>query len=61
MSQEFITLKQVSELLQASERWIRRLVKENKIPSYKVGGKRLFDKQEVIDWIKSGEAAKKNK
>jgi len=56
---EFITLKEVAELLKASEGWIKRLVQGNRIPSYKVGGKRLFDKQEIIDWVKSGRAAGK--
>ena len=27
--------------------------KLKKIPSYKICGKRLFDKQEIIDWIES--------
>jgi len=59
MKPEFISTKEVAELLKSSEVWIKKLVNKGLIPSYKVGGKRLYDKQEILDWIKSGKAANK--
>jgi len=33
--------------------WIKQLVKKKMIPSYKIGGKRLFKKEEINKWIES--------
>jgi len=53
MEKNFYTIKEVAELLRASEIWVRRRVKEGEIPSYKIGGKRLFKKEELDKWIES--------
>jgi len=53
MEKNFYTIKEVAELLRASEIWVRRRVKEGEIPSYKFGGKRLFKKEELDKWIES--------
>jgi len=53
MEKNFYTIKEVAELLRASEIWVRRRVKEGEIPSYKIGGKRLFEKEELDKWTES--------
>ena len=53
MNKNLITVKEVAEILRASEIWVKRLVKQKKIPSYKIAGKRLFDKAEIMEWIES--------
>lgn len=54
-NKEMLTVKEVAELLKGSEIWVRKMVGKNKIPSYKVGGKRLFKRKEIEKWIKRGE------
>ena len=58
MEKSFYTIKEVAELLRASEIWVRRRVKEGEIPSYKIGGKRLFKKEELDKWIESKKSNK---
>jgi excisionase family DNA binding protein len=47
---EFKTKKEIAEELKCSEKTVDRLRKEG-LPSYNLGGKLLFEKQEVFDWI----------
>ena len=37
-----------------TERWIRRLVNERRIPFHKCGGKLVFDLVEIDKWVESG-------
>lgn len=53
MDRQFYTSKELSELLGVSGLWISRRVKTGDIPSYKVGGKRLFKIDEIEQWLKS--------
>jgi excisionase family DNA binding protein len=53
MVDEFLTTKDMAKLLKSSEVWIKQLVKKSMIPSYKIGGKRLFKKEEIEQWIES--------
>ena len=53
MDKELLSVKDVAKMLNGTEAWIKKLVKLKKMPSYKICGKRLFDKQEIIDWIES--------
>ncbi len=53
MNDEFLTTKELAKLLRASEVWIKQLVKKGAVPSYKVGGKRLFKKKEIDRWLES--------
>jgi excisionase family DNA binding protein len=53
MNENFLNTKQVANLLNSSEIWIRKLVHDKTIPSYKIGGKRLFKKDEIEQWIES--------
>ncbi len=53
MDRQFYTSKELSELLGVSGLWISRRVKAGEIPSYKIGGKRLFKREEIEQWIDS--------
>ena len=53
MDNEYLTTKEVAKLLKASDVWIKQLVKKKAIPSYKIGKKRLFKKEEIDQWIES--------
>jgi excisionase family DNA binding protein len=53
MENKFLTIKETSELLRINISTINRFIKEGKIPSYKVGKRRLFDRDELIEWVKS--------
>ncbi|HSH51575.1 MAG TPA: helix-turn-helix domain-containing protein [Bacteroidales bacterium] len=52
-----LRVKDVAKLLNVSEglvyKWMRR--KNNPIPFYKNDGVTRFDKDEVIEWFKTGE------
>lgn len=58
MVDEFMTTKEVAKLLKSSEVWIKQLIKKGVIPSYKIGGKRLFKKEEIERWIDSQKEAR---
>lgn len=51
-TENFLTLKEVARILRVSVVTMNRFMREEKIPSYKVGGRRLFDKSEVIQWVR---------
>ncbi|MCL6584461.1 MAG: helix-turn-helix domain-containing protein [bacterium] len=53
MNKNFLTVKEVANLLNSSEIWIRKLIHNKAIPSYKIGGKRLFKRDEINQWIES--------
>jgi len=53
MDNEFYTTRELAKLFKSSEVWIKQLVKKKMIPSYKIGGKRLFKKEEIDQWIES--------
>lgn len=46
-------VRQAAELLTISKPTIERLVAQKKIPSYKVGKRRIFEGDELIEWVKS--------
>lgn len=52
-----LTVKETAELLRISERYTYQLIKKNKLPHIKLGGKILCDKQSLIDYLKSIEQA----
>lgn len=52
METEFLTLKEAAEFLKITVATLNRWMREEKIPSYKVSGRRLFDKVELVDWVK---------
>ncbi len=59
MEAKFYTIKELIEILKVSESWIMRRIKANEIPSYKMGRKRLFKKEDVDQWIESQKSQEK--
>ena len=53
MEKIFLTIQETAELLRLKTPTIKRLIAMGKIPSYKVSGRRLFDRDELIQWVKS--------
>ena len=52
---EFLTTKEVAELLRIKERKLYDLVSAQEIPCVKATGKLLFPKAELMHWIQTGE------
>jgi excisionase family DNA binding protein len=52
MDDEFLTIKQTAAFLKLGVSTINRYIKQGKIPSYKIEGNRLFQKSEIIQWVK---------
>ncbi|OGL46797.1 MAG: hypothetical protein A2161_16550 [Candidatus Schekmanbacteria bacterium RBG_13_48_7] len=52
MNEEFLTVKETAVFLKMGISTLNRLIKNGKIPSYKVEGKRLFSKTEIVTWVK---------
>lgn len=50
---DFLTVRELSKWLRLSESHIYSLVSKKKIPFNKVGGKVLFDKQQIKNWIEA--------
>jgi len=57
MDDKFLSMNETCKLLKISMPTLSRLVALQKIPSYKIGsgrkGRRLFDREELIEWVKS--------
>ena len=49
----YLTVKEACELIRMSRVTLHRLINKGMVPSYKVGGKRLFNRRELIQWVKS--------
>ena len=56
MTTNLISKNDTAKALSVSPRTVDTLVKEGRIPSVKVGGRRLFDIAEVIAALKAGSA-----
>ena len=50
---DLLTVRELSKWLRMSESHIYTLVSKKKIPFNKVGGKVLFDKQQIKNWIEA--------
>ena len=46
-----LNVKEVKEYLSVSKSTIRKLVRENKIPYFRVASKILFDQEKINQWI----------
>lgn len=57
---EFLTTKEVAELLRIKERKLYDLVSAQEIPCVKATGKLLFPKTELMHWIRTGEMPPNN-
>ena len=58
---EFLTTKEVAELLRIKERKLYDLVSAQEIPCVKATGKLLFPKAELMHWIRTGEFLSESK
>ena len=47
----FYTFRETQEFLRVSHETLYRLMKQG-LPSHKIGGKRVFLKEDLIQWIK---------
>jgi len=54
-------MNDASEYLSLSRITLHRLVQSGQMPSYKVGKKRLFDKQELDEWMQTKKDKHKSK
>ncbi len=52
MKKKDINVKDLSKLINIGIGGIYTLIRKGDIPSYKVGGKRLFDQEEILGWMK---------
>lgn len=48
----FLSPTDAAIFLSLSKPSLDRLVRRKQIPSYKIGGRRLFDKEELVEWVK---------
>jgi excisionase family DNA binding protein len=49
--QVWLTLGQLVDMLQITERHVRRLVAERRIPVTRVGGRLRFNQGRIIEWL----------
>jgi excisionase family DNA binding protein len=49
--ESMLTAHQVAELLGVHENWVYEMAASGELPSYKLGGTRRFDRDEVHGWI----------
>jgi len=50
---KFLNIKETSQFLKLHTSTINRLIEAAEIPSYKVRKRRLFDREELVEWVKS--------
>ena len=48
---EILTVKEVSELLKIHEDTVYKMVREGRIPAFRVGSDWRFQKDQVVHWI----------
>lgn len=56
----YLTVKEACDLIRTSRTTLHRMIREGMVPSYKIGGKRLFHRKELIQWVKSQGQGKKD-
>ncbi len=49
---EFITVKEVAKIIRLKPDTIYKKVGKNQMPFHKVGGKVLFEKNELFNWLR---------
>jgi excisionase family DNA binding protein len=52
-NEQYMTVREASKFLKISVSMLNRLIRQNGIPSYKVGHRRLFDRYELIQWVRN--------
>jgi len=53
MEQRFISPKEAAQFLGISRSSVDRLAKKGDMPSYLIGHRRLFDRDELVEWVKA--------
>ena len=53
MAKDILTIKQVAEYLQVTERTLYRLAQQGKIPAFKVGNSWRFRREDLDQWIRN--------
>lgn len=53
MNRVVFNVKEVAKYLSVSESTIRKIIREKKIPHYRIYSKILFDKEIVDEWLKN--------
>ena len=56
----YLTVKEACELIRTSRVTLHRMIRRGIVPSYKIGGKRLFNRKELIQWVKSQREGRKD-
>jgi excisionase family DNA binding protein len=52
-NEKYMTVRETSKFLKISVSMLNRLIRQNGIPSYKIGHRRLFDRCELIQWVRN--------
>jgi excisionase family DNA binding protein len=52
VERKLITIRELSEILHLSVPYIDVLIRKEEIPSYKIGKKRLFHIEEILEWLR---------
>jgi excisionase family DNA binding protein len=56
MEDDILTIREVAEFLKLTEKTVYRLVSEDKLPGFKVGGSWRFAREDLVKWIASQKA-----
>jgi excisionase family DNA binding protein len=59
--ESMMTARQVAELLGVHENWVYDQAASGELPSYKIGGVRRFDAEELRTWITEHRAAERRR
>ncbi len=59
MENQVLTIKQVAEYLQVTEKTIYTLVQEGNIPAFKVRGQWRFKREDIERWIEENKESSK--
>lgn len=53
MEKKFVDIKELSEIIHLGVATINKLIRKAKIPSYKIGKRRLFKLEEIMQWMET--------
>jgi len=59
--ESMMTARQVAELIGVHENWVYDQAASGELPSYKIGGARRFDAEELRTWIAEHRAAERRR
>ena len=48
---EILTVKEVSELLKIHESTVYKMIRESRIPAFKIGSDWRFQKDQIVHWL----------